>query len=159
MRSFRDKTYIPHNKHSIEHMQQLAARRNGKCLSASYINCRTQLLWECEKGHRWMTTPNSVSQGTWCPVCGSRRQGGRLTLADMQWMAEERFNGECLAEEYSTAYTPMPWRCYCGHEWTATPRSIRLGAGCPRCGAGVRRKTRSKARQEGKDSNLPCRKD
>ncbi|NOZ81188.1 MAG: zinc-ribbon domain-containing protein, partial [DPANN group archaeon] len=38
-------------KGDIESMKQLAKERNGKCISRNYINARTKLKWQCEKGH------------------------------------------------------------------------------------------------------------
>src|SRR6185369_7591084 len=54
---------------SIQIMQQIAEKRGGRCLSTEYINCNTKLDWECVKGHRWSTTPEIISQGSWCQVC------------------------------------------------------------------------------------------
>jgi len=57
-------------RHSLDTMKSLAASRGGACLSASYQNANTPLLWECAEGHRWEATYGSVfHQGTWCPRC------------------------------------------------------------------------------------------
>ncbi len=56
-------------KLSIERMQDMAARRGGKCLSGDYTNALTHLLWQCAKGHQWKARPNHVKNGSWCPVC------------------------------------------------------------------------------------------
>lgn len=58
------------NKLSIEEMKNIAEKRGGKCLSQVYINKRTKLQWQCEKGHIWKAKPNSIKgNNTWCPQC------------------------------------------------------------------------------------------
>lgn len=60
--------------HTIEEMQQIAANQGGKCLSLEYAGTKYKLLWECEKSHKWESTPEKVfCAGTWCPVCAKRK--------------------------------------------------------------------------------------
>jgi hypothetical protein len=54
---------------TIEDMHNLAAKKNGKCLSKKYINTYTPLKWECRKRHVWSTPPGNISTGSWCPEC------------------------------------------------------------------------------------------
>ena len=54
---------------TIEEMHQIAADRGGRCLSESYTNNRTKLLWECSEGHTWEAAPSGIKKGTWCPKC------------------------------------------------------------------------------------------
>jgi len=43
---------------------------NGLCLSTNYNNSQTKMTWQCDKGHVWNATANSImSAGTWCPEC------------------------------------------------------------------------------------------
>ena len=42
---------------TIEEMQDIAKRLGGRCLSRTYTNAQTHLLWECAKGHRWEAKP------------------------------------------------------------------------------------------------------
>jgi hypothetical protein len=54
----------------IDEMHRMAAEHGGKCLSDRYIDNRTHLQWECDKGHRWWATAGNMRQyGTWCPDC------------------------------------------------------------------------------------------
>tara|TARA_Y100001936_G_C15644338_1_gene443146 strand:+ start:299 stop:517 length:219 start_codon:yes stop_codon:yes gene_type:complete len=58
------------NKLTIENMQTIANKRDGRCLSKKYTNTITNLEWECEKGHRWFATPRNIkNHGTWCKEC------------------------------------------------------------------------------------------
>ena len=53
----------------------LAATHGGACLSVSYYNRSTRLLWRCAQGHQWHASLCSVrSRGTWCPSCAPGRR-------------------------------------------------------------------------------------
>ncbi|CAI2193288.1 14474_t:CDS:2 [Funneliformis geosporum] len=54
---------------SIEDMRKLAQMKNGDCLSDQYYDSQTKLEWICKNKHRWEAIPNSIQQGTWCPLC------------------------------------------------------------------------------------------
>ena len=49
-------------KLTIEEMRQLAKQRGGKCLSKTYINTNSKLLWECINGHQCTVTPDNVKR-------------------------------------------------------------------------------------------------
>lgn len=123
-------------KLTIEDMQQIAERRGGRCLSPTYINTRTELLWQCAQGHQWETTPKSIMRGTWCPHCAGRKKS---TIQEMQQIAKRR-GGYCLSTTYKTRRTKLIWQCAQGHLWKATPHSIMHGSWCPHC-TGVRKGT------------------
>lgn len=59
---------------TIDDMHTLAHARNGQCLSEKYIDRKTALLWQCQYGHQWHTTPDGVIQGAWCPVCANKQR-------------------------------------------------------------------------------------
>ena len=50
-------------------LKQVALNKGGRCISKTYINNSTKLLWECSQGHKWEATPNMIKRGTWCPIC------------------------------------------------------------------------------------------
>ena len=54
---------------SIDDMKQLSEQFNGKCLSTEYINIKSKLIWECDKGHRFEKKTAEVKKGRWCPDC------------------------------------------------------------------------------------------
>ena len=114
---------------TIDDMHRFARDRGGKCLSSAYVNPRTRLLWECAKGHRWKAVPNSIQQGTWCPVCSGNLT---LTIEDMQHLAAER-GGKCLSDVYLSNRRKLLWQCAEGHQWQAVPGNIRQGNWCPYC--------------------------
>lgn len=117
-------------KLTIEKMQEIAKDRGGKCLSIQYVNNKTKLHWECEKGHNWHSSPTSVITGkTWCPVCAANI---KATLELMRELAKSR-NGQCLSSEYVNARAKLTWKCERGHEWDALPNDIKQGKWCPTC--------------------------
>lgn len=55
--------------HSIEKMHNIAKERGGQCLSKTYKNVFSKLLWECANGHQFYAIPKHVLNGHWCPNC------------------------------------------------------------------------------------------
>jgi len=55
--------------------QAAASARGGQCLSDSYVNTDTKLLWRCgDCGFVWKAIPYTVVRlGTWCPKCKGKR--------------------------------------------------------------------------------------
>ncbi len=61
-------------KLTIEEMQKLAEVYGGKCLFDKYINSKSKLKWECEKGHNWEAILSDVKYNkAWCPICARIR--------------------------------------------------------------------------------------
>lgn len=114
---------------TIEQMQELAQRHGGVCLSTTYQNSGTKLRWRCAHGHEWESTPDNIKGGHWCPTCAGVVH---LSLDDMHAVAKDR-GGVCLSDKYVNSSTRLSWRCAEGHEWTATPSSIRSGSWCLQC--------------------------
>lgn len=58
----------------------------------------------------------------------------KLTIADMQKAAEFR-GGECLSKKLGKdMYTPIKWKCSCGHEFEMSPNLVLKGGHwCPEC--------------------------
>lgn len=61
-------------KGTIDEMRELAVAAGGKCLSEKYISVNSPLRWECDEGHIWQATPNTMKQrvrrrGYWCKEC------------------------------------------------------------------------------------------
>jgi hypothetical protein len=126
-------------KQTIDDMRRLAKERNGKCLSDTYINNHTKLLWKCAEGHVWKAVPNSVKCGCWCPQCAKRRrtQVLRLDIKEMHRLAETK-GGKCLSGSYLNAHTKLLWECAKGHQWEASANYIKQGSWCPFCAGNIR---------------------
>lgn len=126
---------------TIDEMVQIAQMRGGKCLSQNYINSKTKLLWECQEGHQWETTPNNVKKGSWCPICGNAKcnEDRKLGIEEMTKIARTR-GGKCISDVYVNTKTKLLWECACGHRWESTPGSIKGGNWCKKC-SGLERLT------------------
>ena len=123
-------------KLSIEDMQYIAKERGGKCLSETYINSHTKLLWECSQGHRWEAPYGNIQQGHWCRKCSG---SAKKSIRNMHELAMRR-GGFCISKIYSDMHTPLLWQCLNGHKWKAKPNFIQQGRWCPEC-AGNTQKT------------------
>lgn len=74
-------------KYTIKDMQQLAAKKNGKCLSNSYQGQDTKLKWKCQDGHQWDAAPdNLLYNNRWCPKCAKRKH---FTEEKCRYIAEQ----------------------------------------------------------------------
>ncbi len=125
-------------KGSIEEMRQTAEERCGKCLSKKYLGSNIKLLWECSNSHQWTATPKNIKKGTWCPHCAGV---AKYTIEDMNRIALER-DGKCLSTNYDSVHKKLLWECSQGHQWKATPDSIKRGTWCPICGAEKRARSK-----------------
>ena len=59
---------------AFNEMHRVATKKGGKCLSTTYKNTQSKLLWECEKGHQWEASLSNVKKGSWCPYCYKARR-------------------------------------------------------------------------------------
>jgi hypothetical protein len=128
---------------TIFDLQRVARLRNGKCLSKSYKGIFAKHEWQCAGGHKFEAAPTHVlNHGSWCPICNLATKKlnpkeRRKKLLEMKKLARFK-NGQCLSIEYFDRRTHLQWRCQNGHEWLASPESIKsVGTWCPVCAAGV----------------------
>jgi len=128
-------------KGTIEGMRAIAKERGGNCLSKKYLGAHKKLLWQCSAGHQWEATPDTIKQGRWCPKCGiiSRTEKRKGTIEEMHIIAEAK-GGKCFSIDYVNAHTKLQWKCAKGHQWEATPHSIKRGRWCPMCAKNRRKK-------------------
>ena len=105
-------------------LQRIAAQKDGRCLSITYVNSSRPLGWECASGHEWMARAHSIRAGNWCPVCAHNQT---LSLEEMRQIARER-GGKCLSTSYKNASTPLLWVCRHGHHWKACAANVKPGA-------------------------------
>ena len=80
---------------TINEMQKIATERNGKCLSNIYINNKTNILWECKRGHQWLARPDNVKNGSWCKKCiesnNEKLINNYLTVNNIKFEAQKTF--------------------------------------------------------------------
>lgn len=59
-------------KATVDYMKKLATSKGGRFLSKRWRGTGTKHKWGCALGHIWNATPNSITQGRWCPECSDR---------------------------------------------------------------------------------------
>jgi len=122
-------------KRGIEEMQDIAKAKNGLCLSDVYINSKTPLVWQCNKGHSWSALASAVKrtknrEGTWCPECFGKKNS---TIEEIQLFASNRGH-ICLSKEYFNRDKKLRWKCNKDHIWDASYQSYKNSKnGCPYC--------------------------
>jgi hypothetical protein len=115
-------------KHTIEQMQEIAKAKGGKCLSTSYENTNSRLLWECAKGHQWYREPNGIiNANSWCTKCVGLK---RKTIKEIKELAISK-GYKCLSTEYINSNAKLLWECSNGHQWYAVPHGNKIS--CPNC--------------------------
>ena len=127
-------------KITIGDMQDLAAKRGGRCLSEAYEGAHTKLFWECAEGHQWEAIPSGIKNGSWCPSCAGN---AKHTIEEMQGLAEER-GGRCLSDTYKNNITRLLWECSEGHQWEAMPMKVISGNWCRECYVAQRKQPKQK---------------
>jgi hypothetical protein len=141
------------NTMRIERLRHLAKTRGGDCLSTIYLGVKAKLEWVCKEGHTWEATPDTISTGTWCPVCANLRRIIKHRFSSLlspdDWLEVLKRHarskgGELLSSIYSNSKTRLRWRCKFNHEWRATPSKVRRGTWCPYC---ARSRTRRSPRR------------
>lgn len=126
------------NQARMDECHRLASDQGGECLSNNYPGYGAKLRWRCAKGHEWEAKRNKIQQGAWCPFCAGNnvwspgKTEAEARLEEACSLARLK-NGELLSKEYLGALVGHSWRCSEGHEWEATPSSIKKGGWCPFC--------------------------
>jgi len=123
------KEYLTNSKKRKEDdLKRIIEAKGGEIL-LHYKNRRSKIKIKCAKGHIWEVLPNDVLSGSWCPRCYHNKE---YYLNEIKKIARNR-GGECLSNEYKNNKTKLNFRCDKGHEWWATPKSIKEGTWCPDC--------------------------
>ena len=117
---------------TLQEVKDFAQSVGLECLSETYTNNNTKMLWRCAEGHVWPAVFGGIQQGNGCPKCSGV---ARVTLEELQELAGSR-GGECLASEIVGVDFHVRWRCGDGHEWEAVPASVKAGRWCAECQAG-----------------------
>lgn len=119
---------------NISFLQKVAEEKGGFLLSKEYTHSLQKLEWQCSEGHKWRTTFNSISSGSWCGICAIKTNSlkKRSNILEMQKIAKKR-GGLCLSTEYTNSTTNLTWQCIDGHIWDARPANIKTGFWCPSC--------------------------
>jgi len=111
-----------------ERLKAVILERGGTLLS-DYVKNNEKVTIQCEKGHKFDMTPNSVKRGQWCPKCS-----GKCPI-----QAEERLKtvilerGGTLLSNYVKSLEKVTIQCENDHEFKMAPSSVKSGQWCPKC--------------------------
>ena len=125
---------LPANsQNNIEYYKNIAESRNGKCLSSTYINCKTKLGYECENGHQFYAIPLNTKKGHWCQRCSAIEKAKikKDSIEIFKQIAYEK-GGKCLSENYSNQ-NRLLFECKEGHQWYAMAGKVKTGDWCRKC--------------------------
>lgn len=108
---------------SIKDCIDFANTKNGKCLSDSYINGKSLMVWQCINKHIWNASFTNVkNNNTWCPKCNNDNK--KLSINECHNIATQK-NGKCLSNIYIDNKSLMLWECQFGHQWKTSFANIK----------------------------------
>jgi hypothetical protein len=100
-----------------------------------YNGALVKTEFQCESGHTWSATPNSIISGKGCRKCANIRmsESPRLSTSIINERLEE--NGRNIRQigDYNGALIKTDFQCGCGNIWSVKPNDIMSGRGCPKC--------------------------
>ena len=105
-----------------------------------YVNSNTNVLLQCELGHRWAfareqlscsweTTPANIRDSHWCHICAGNSP---ITARDKMLEIIQKNKG-ILLDKYINDMTKIRVQCADGHVWLTTPGYIKSGRWCSYC--------------------------
>ena len=106
-----------------------------KLISKEYINNKTKILIQCDKGHIYETTFNNFkNKKSRCPICNG---GIKYTY---EYIKEyiEGFGYKLLSKEYMNARTKLKVECPKGHIYEVTFDNFKQGYRCPYCAGNIK---------------------
>ena len=134
-------------------LKEVIEGKGGKLLS-DYINAKTKVTVQCEEGHTWPATQNSLTNHThqsWCPKCSVCPP---ITLEELHDYARLR-GGKCLSEVYDPQ--KILWECINGHQWYARASNVlSQQSWCGVCAARARCNTIEEMRDIASKHNGKC---
>ena len=105
----------------------LLEKRGFSMLDGHYVNAKTKINIECDQGHQYTVTAESIKNNRSCAECRlSSGPKGRI-----EKIVRDR-DGKLLSE-YKNMATKLKIECSEGHVWEMLPVSIEKGSWCPEC--------------------------
>jgi len=122
----------------IDWFKQYAISRGGTCLSDIYVNQKSILKFQCDKGHIWEVSGGSIKgHETWCPKCAGTYKANTPELQEERLNEMKRLaknnGGECLSDKYINQKTKLKFKCKEGHIWETVSSVIKNGSWCKKC--------------------------
>ncbi|MGU8937517.1 hypothetical protein ACV3U6_07695 [Clostridium perfringens] len=101
----------------------------GYKLVGDYVNSKTKLELECNKGHKYFVNPNNFKTGYRCPICSNRHP----ETAKLDFINQVENEGYKLIGEYKNTMTKIELQCNKGHRYSVTPSDFKNGTRCSIC--------------------------
>ncbi|MHA1658344.1 MAG: hypothetical protein ACTSUT_04375 [Promethearchaeota archaeon] len=107
--------------------------KGGKLLSDEYINARTKVLVECDKGHIWLVTSNDLKSGYWCKRCFIEDRRKKIYEEIMNIVDNKggKLHSIKFRGKHKSAIAKIT--CENGHTINIRTDSIKLGKWCLKC--------------------------
>lgn len=117
---------------TLSEAKQLAANKNGKCLSENYKNTKTNLMWQCEFNHIWEARLDHVKKNHWCPDCAGRRKLSIERFLDKVYLVhDDEYNYDKVV--IIDSKTDIIITCKKHGDFFQTYNNHLSGQGCPDC--------------------------
>jgi hypothetical protein len=100
-----------------------------KLLEDIYVNWKTKMKYECDKGHINYMTWNSFKNGERCPDCA----GFKKKTIEYVRQEFEKFNYQLLDDVYINNSVPLNYKCPKGHFGKISWGNFLTGQRCKQC--------------------------
>ncbi|WP_232434605.1 hypothetical protein [Burkholderia ubonensis] len=121
---------------ALQHLDRLARRAGGRCVSDRYIGRTARYQFVCREGHAFEKSVDSLEKGSLCVKCAHAEHAKRMAAPDgmKQIRAAARARGgKCLTKVYTKLGDRYRFRCSEGHEWETVGLEVVRGAWCRIC--------------------------
>ena len=124
----------------FEKLKKIIFQKEGILLSEKYVDNRTRIKIQCNKGHIWETNSfNIVSYNWWCPQC-KKEEKNKYYFERLKNYVKDK-GGKVLSKEYIGSKIKLKFQCKNGHIWETKPHTIiKCNSWCPICKFDKKRK-------------------
>jgi len=116
-------------KLTYEFVKDFIEKEGYKLLSDSYINSRTKLLLECDKGHQYKAPFYTFKAGQRCIICSGKQKHTYEYIKE--YIKKEGYT--LLSDTYINVKTKLSIQCDKGHQYEAPFNAFQMGRRCPIC--------------------------
>ncbi len=121
--------------YTIEYVKDVAKQRGFICLSDTYINIKSKLLFECLNGHNIEMSFDNFKYGQGCSICYGNKK------IDIEYITNylKKYNYELISNKYKNSRTKLKMKCPKGHIFKMTWDSFKFGYRCNICGGTLKK--------------------
>ena len=103
-----------------------------ECLSGSYKNNYTKLIFKCKKEHVYEVNWGKFQQGCRCPIC--RNESQKLTIEYIKYKTKKITDEyTCLSNKYINNHTKLEFKCDKDHIFYMRWNDFQQGQRCSIC--------------------------